>query len=558
MSTEKPSFNNEKNPFDAIAAENRGKKTLEATANNETEKNGLTPEALKRVGFGLGVSVIAGGIVTAALLGGGAGNNGNNGQNTQPTTTATETMEETTGFEKLYGLLDQSFEQDGSIGCCNYNPQEKISPTSVGNPRAIAEYIGINLDTATPEELGKINEYIVRAMKYPAAAFAISHGYQGFEGLTQLEAEQKIANMSEIEKIRLDDFIVDECENATYHEEYGEGTMVNHGVEDGHSIGAEVDLTGVKLLVRTVYHEDGTTIIDYIKEDCENWVGTIIRHPNGYVDYIFPPQQYEPVTTTYTPEEPTYTPQYEIPTYPAPEYEPPTTYVPPEYETTTTTVEVPPEIIPDIPTDDPEPETTTYEIPNYPEPETTTNEPEAPAPKNLEAEKENAGPVVTPLELNEDVTPKTDKKDDTANFDAIAQQQAEDAARAEEAARIAAEQEAAQKQAEIEAAQRRQAEEAQKQAELEQMEEEARLQREAAEAEAKRKADEAAAAAAAQAAADQAAANTAAQANAADEAARNAAQEQANAAAPANDVESTNNDGATANDRIGMFEGGDF
>ena len=148
------------------------------------------------------------------------------------------------------------------------------------------------------------------------------------------------------------------------------------------------------------------------------------------------------------------------------------------------------------PTPTPTPETPT------PTPETPTPTPETPTPepKNLEAEQKNAGDVVTPLELNEEVTPPTTIEQDQANFEAIQQQQAEDQARAEEAARAAAE----------------------------------------------------------QAAREQAAAAEAERARAAEEAARQQAQQEADNQAQANSEAATANEDATAEQRAEMFADGDF
>ena len=158
--------------------------------------------------------------------------------------------------------------------------------------------------------------------------------------------------------------------------------------------------------------------------------------------------------------------------------------------------------MPEIPTPEPTPPTPTPPTPEpEPEPEPT---PEL-TPKDPQQEIEHAGPDVTPLELDEDVTPPTTLEQDQANFDAIEQQRQEDAARQAEADRVAAEQAAAEQQAAVQAEARRQAE---------------------AEAAAQRSAEEAAAEAARQAEANRAA-EAAAQAAAQEQAARAAAEQQA-------------------------------
>ena len=118
-----------------------------------------------------------------------------------------------------------------------------------------------------------------------------------------------------------------------------------------------------------------------------------------------------------------------------------------------------------------------------------------PEPKNVEAEKKIAGDVVTPLELDEKVTPQTTLEQDQASFEAIQKQQAEDKAKAEEAAKVAAE----------------------------------------------------------QAAREQAAAAEAERAAAAEEAARQRAQQEADSSAAANSAASSANAGATAEERANLF-----
>ncbi|MBQ3293122.1 hypothetical protein IJG93_02350 [Candidatus Saccharibacteria bacterium] len=191
---------------------------------------------------------------------------------------------------------------------------------------------------------------------------------------------------------------------------------------------------------------------------------------------------------------------------------------------------------PDTPTPTPEP---------TPKPTPEPTPAPTPEPKNVEAEKKIAGDVVTPLELDEKVTPQTTLEQDQASFEAIQKQQAEDKAKAEEAAKVAAEQAAREQAAAVEAEQRRQTEEAAKQA--------ADAERAAAEAEAAKKADEAAKAAAEQAAREQAAAAEAERAAAAEEAARQRAQQEADSSAAANSAASSANAGATAEERANLF-----
>jgi len=222
-----------------------------------------------------------------------------------------ETQEAHHGIESLNQLINGSFEQDGNIGC--YENNNKVDQASVGNPRAVADYLGIDFDNATPEERGIISEYINKSMKYPAAATLINHGHPDFAGLSQIEAENKIAHATDQEKQGYQDWLQNEFNHSTYHIEEGKGTMVNHGVIEGtdgrHSTYSETDLTGVKILVRTTVQEDGTTVVDYEKDDCANWLYTVVTHSDGSVVVIVPPPSPDTPVNPPTPDNPTPTPE---------------------------------------------------------------------------------------------------------------------------------------------------------------------------------------------------------------------------------------------------------
>ena len=220
-----------------------------------------------------------------------------------------ENQEAHRGIESLNQLINGSFEQDSNIGC--YEDNNKVNQASVGNPRAVADYLGIDFDNATPEERGAISEYVNKSMKYPAAATLINHGHPDFAGLSQTEAENKIAHATDQEKQGYQDWLQNEFDHSTYHIEEGKGVMVNHGVIEGadgrHSTYSETDLTGVKILVRTTVQEDGTTVVDYEKDDCANWLYTVVTHSDGSVVIIVPPPSPDtpvnPPTPTPTPSE---------------------------------------------------------------------------------------------------------------------------------------------------------------------------------------------------------------------------------------------------------------
>ena len=184
---------------------------------------------------------------------------------------------------------------------------------------------------------------------------------------------------------------------------------------------------------------------------------------------------------------------------------------------------------PNTPTPTPKPE---------PKPEPKPDpKPEKHIPKNVEAEKQNAGDYVTPLPIDNKVTPPTTEAEDRKNFDAIAEQQRQQQAAAEQAARVAAEQAAAEQAAAAEAAARAKADE------------------EAAQAQA---ANEAAAKAAEEAARAQEEANRQEAEQRAQEEAAQQAQAEADAQAEQNNQEAESHNDDNASERAADFNSGDF
>lgn len=216
--------------------------------------------------------------------------------------------------------------------------------------------------------------------------------------------------------------------------------------------------------------------------------------------------------------------------------------IPPEPENPTPAPGDPdPTKIPVDPTKNPDP----TKIPVNP-----TENPTPLATKNPEEEKRHAGDRVDTRELNEEITPATDIKQDQENFKAIEQQKQEDASRKAEADRVASDQAEKEKKAAAEAEAKRQAEK--------KANERKAAEEKAAEAERQRKADEAAKKAQSEAEAAQRAAAEAERKAAAEREARERAQAEANARAEAARKEAESNANATAQERADMFGNGDF
>ncbi|MBR3254098.1 hypothetical protein IKF86_02525 [Candidatus Saccharibacteria bacterium] len=396
-------------------------------------------------------------------------------------------IEVLTGNEKLDALIDGSFEQYDNVGLYKYEMDNKWSNSAVSNPKAILEYMGVDPAEATAEDYGTAYEYVVYSQKESAAFVAVANKMEGFENLSYEQGEKKIADMSAEEKDEFQEQLKDHFDDVTYEFETGKGIGTNHFIrekEDGSTYGVWItdDETGIEHVNAKHKETDGSYTITYMQVRCFNSGNTvIIQHVDGTREEI-------PITIENPPEEST-------------------------------------------PPGDQEHHDEHHEDPDDPTPGNQ--------PKNVQAEKKNAGNVVTPMGLNENVTPKTTLDQDQANFDAITKQQNTDQARAAEAARVAAEQAEAQRVAAAEAEQRRQAEAAAAQA------------RAAEEAAAQARAEE-------QARQAQAAAAEAERQAAAEAAAREAAQREAEARADAQSSESTSGQNDTASDRANAFANGDY
>ena len=413
-----------------------------------------------------------------------------------------------TGFEMLDLLIDGSFSQYDILGCYDYEPEKKVSKGAVGNPDAVLEALGIDPNNATAEERGAVQEYFAYAMAEPAAPVAIAGSFEGFSGLTQNEAENKIKNMSLEEKANLQDQLKDYFDKTEYYYKTGSGPYRNHFIyEDAngekHSSFVESDLTGKRVLIGETILPNGATVIWMSKEDCGNNEDrfTVVSPDAPPIEIVIPedPQ---------SPEEPESNPTEE----PTKE----------EDETPVNPV-----------------------IPNY-----WINYPTNPAPKNEQALIDNAGERVDEQNLDTKITPETIIAQDQENFADIEQQRKEDELRAIEAERIRAEQ--AEKER-IAAEQAARIAEEQARANEQQIPNNAEAQ-----AAAEAAANEAAARAAAAAAAEQQAA-AAAEAQAAAEAAAAAnAQAAADAAAAANAAAAAANANAGAQERANIFANGEF
>ena len=297
--------------------------TISSAAATETKEHASRNSAFKKF--------IAGALIAATVFTGGAFAGAGFAKKEAPKTNPTTVedvyggvkderqekveVKDLTGIEALDEKIDGSFEQDDNVGC--YEDSNKVHPNSVGNPDAVLKEMGVNPEDATPEQRGTASEYVTYSMKYPAAFQAIAYGIDGFEDLSLNKAEDKIANMSDEEKVNFQKQLHEFHENSEYSEEVGQGVYRNHGVterEDGrHSYFVESDLTGKNILVRETKLNDGTIVTTKEKEDCANMLTEIeYRSPDGNTT----------VVKVNTPDEPTPTPIPEpTPTPPGPGHE---------------------------------------------------------------------------------------------------------------------------------------------------------------------------------------------------------------------------------------------
>lgn len=258
-------------------------KIYEKAKKNETVKKVLSAAA--------GIAVV--GVLVASFVTGGP-NNSSVIESTS-TTSSISAEQETgpeslTGYEILDNTIDGSFLQYGNIGC--YESHEKTADISVGAPNEVLRAIGINPDNATPEERGVVQEYFAYSMEEPAASVAIAGQLEGFYGLTQKEAEDKIHNMTAEEKTKLQSQLKDFFDHTSYHEEFGNGAYLNQYIaedENGEKYSGftESNLTGQKMLVGVTKFEDGTTIEWTSKESCGNNEDRIIITPPGGTPTVF-------------------------------------------------------------------------------------------------------------------------------------------------------------------------------------------------------------------------------------------------------------------------------
>ena len=220
------------------------------------------------------------------------------------------TYEELTGYEAFDSRIDGSFEQYDNPGC--YDDKEgKYSPTSVANVESALQLIGKTMETATPEEIGAALEYVTYCQRETAAYTAISHNLTitdddgntiNFSELSYEEASELIRNMSPEEKDRLQNELHRTFENATY--EFGEanGPNTNSYIEEDengekHPTFNTIDVNGVKTVIQTVRHEDGTTTIATFMARCFNGDKAVVRvNKDG--------SEYE-IVIRLTPDEPT-------------------------------------------------------------------------------------------------------------------------------------------------------------------------------------------------------------------------------------------------------------
>lgn len=229
--------------------------------------------------------------------------------------------------ESLNGMIDGSFNQDGNLGC--YESEGKVGQeygdnTAVGNPKLILEAMGIDPAKATPEDWGVAGEFIAKSMKYPAAFQARAYGLLGLGGLSQHDAENRIASMNDKEKAELMSELNRLDQHSTYAIIHGDGRVFrNHGIHemgDGrHSQFIETALgSDVEILQKTTTFDDGGKVITFMKLDCANMLSVVlVVDENGKTTIVDVPDSDTPPSET--PDAPVPTPE---PTPPEPEPKP--------------------------------------------------------------------------------------------------------------------------------------------------------------------------------------------------------------------------------------------
>lgn len=196
-----------------------------------------------------------------------------------------------TGYEMLDQAIDGSFSQYGNLGCYD-NKTSEVNPYAVGDVAMVLREMGINPEEATPEQVGKVTQYLAYSMAEPAASIAVSMNFDGFAGLSQSEAENKIDNMSPEEKTALQTALKNYFDKTSYSFDIGNGVYKNQGIYedengDKYSKFGESDLTGQTILVASTPLEDGSTAVIVYKEDCGNIViYVVINHPDGTITTV--------------------------------------------------------------------------------------------------------------------------------------------------------------------------------------------------------------------------------------------------------------------------------
>lgn len=508
--------------------------------------------------------------------------------------------ESLTGFEVLDEKINGTFEQYDNPGGhdrqhSKVSPEEAAnmaeiySPTSVANVADILNFMRENdlikdPDNITPEEWGTAYKFVTFSEKEPAAYVAIGADLEGFEGLTYHQAVAKIDSMSPAEKQSFQAQLKHLFDRTTFTEGKVEGTIDSYyiGEKNGEKQGF---VDAVKLNKATA-----TLILNISSEKISEGDKYVMTEDGQYLPasaLASESKDDDGKTTKITIlkrcfngnklrlviDNGTGEPQEVVIDIGEPDADIPTQEVKEDDGD-------PDE--PEKPKDEPK---KPQDTPDKPQgtPEKPQDEPNV-TPKNIVAERENAGPDVTPLPLDEKVTPKTTLEQDQANFAAIRQQEEDAKKAAEEAAKRAAEQAEAEKKAAAEAEARRQAEKEAEERRLAEIAERARQEElarqrandeaarraaeeaarraaeeeRAREAERQRQADEAAARAEAEAKARQEAAAAAERQRQAEEEARARAQAEANRLAEQQRREAEANANATASERADIFNSGDF
>lgn len=235
---------------------------------------------------------------------------------------------ELTGVEVLDETIDGSFTQYDNVGCFK-NKSPENSPIDVGSPEEVLKAMGVDPETATPEQWGQAMEYMSFSQNISAGPIAYIFNFPVAQGKTYKEFEDSIKDLSDDEKESLTKDIKAVNDDTKYTIETGNGVVTNQYAEkdengEVHSTFNEKDVTGKKLLAaKTTLAEPGkaldgsvlpagTDVLRYYDLDCGNLNMIIYLIPNeAPIVYLFSnPQQ--PIDTPSiiptNPENPTPTP----------------------------------------------------------------------------------------------------------------------------------------------------------------------------------------------------------------------------------------------------------